>query len=37
MYIHINQKLKVMFMLPNVMYIQVVLGLPDEINVIILN
>lgn len=36
MYIHVNQKIKVM-MLPNVMYVQFILGLPEPINVIILN
>ena len=35
-YIHVNQKIIVM-MLPNVMYVQVILGLPEPISVIILN
>jgi hypothetical protein len=36
MYIHVNQKPLIM-MLPNVMYVQVIFGLPEPINVIILN
>jgi len=35
-YIHINQKPLIM-LLPPVMYVQVIFGLPEPINVIILN